>query len=182
MDKMECRRKFGLPENKKLIGYSGSSLIKKRGLDILFESFSVLKQEIPDLELVLTGRKGRDIKIPSEVNWLGYLPDENMPALMNSLDALVVINPPTAFGNYSYPVKLYEAMRCQTPVVVTKTMSTQEIMRDTPQLLVESGSAQGLGEKIKFVLDQKKAVYPVQNSWDTIGERLETLLVKYTVN
>ena len=65
MDKIECRQKLGLPVDKKLIGYSGSTIHASRGIDILFKAFDSLKQEVPDIELVLTGRKGRNINNPS---------------------------------------------------------------------------------------------------------------------
>ena len=176
MDKIECRKRLGLPADKKLIGYTGSTLVQNRGLDILFKVFADLRLQIPDILLILTGKKGPGISIPSEANWLGYIPDADMPLLLNSLDLLVVMNQQSAFGNYSYPVKLYEAMRCQVPVVVTETLSTKWIMRLYHDLLIEPGNADKLCDKIKSTLLLKKIEYQEQLGWEQIGLDLETFL------
>jgi glycosyltransferase involved in cell wall biosynthesis len=178
MDKNECRKKLGLPIDKKLIGYSGSTLVKNRGLEILFKAFTNLTDEIAHIELVLTGRKGRNISIPSEANWLGYIPDEHMPLLLNSLDVLVVMNQPSAFGNYSYPVKLYEAMRCQVPVVVTETLSTKWIMRKKSELLIVPDNQEKLSDKIKYALQFERIDYGEQPDWGKIGADFELILKK----
>jgi glycosyltransferase involved in cell wall biosynthesis len=178
MDKIECRKRLGLPLYKNLIGYSGSSIHASRGVNILFMAFYALKREVSDIELVLTGRKGRNIKIPSEANWMGYIPDEQMPLLMNSLDVLVVINQPSAFGNYSYPVKLYEAIRCKVPVAVSETLSTKWIMRQKSELLVKPGNADDLCKKIKSALYLGRIEYNEQLGWEEIGSELEILLKK----
>jgi len=178
LDKIACRKKLNLPLNKKLIGYSGSTLVPNRGVETLFRAFESLKNELPDLQLVLTGRKGRGISIPQNATWLGYIPDDQMPLLMNSLDMLLVMNQPSSFGNYSYPVKLYEAMRCNIPVVVSETLSTKWIMKSNQDLLVEPNNTLELCDKIKSVLQQDRINYAEQMDWQQIGEKLERLLLK----
>ncbi|ANX03477.1 hypothetical protein PG2T_04240 [Immundisolibacter cernigliae] len=46
------------------------------------------------------------------------------------------MNTPGAFGDYSYPIKLYEAMACGRPVVAARTASTAWVLRDFPGRLV----------------------------------------------
>lgn len=179
MDKVDCRNRLGLPVRKKLIGYSGSTIHSSRGINLLFEAFDTLKQELPDIGLVLTGRKGRGVTLPSDANWLGYIHDEHMSLLMNSLDVLVVMNQPSTFGNYSYPVKLYEAMQCQVPVVVTETLSTKWIMRQNQYLLAESGNIEKLCDKIKSTISLQRVNYGDQMDWYKVGGMFERLLLKY---
>ena len=99
-----------------------------------------------------------------------------MPFLMNSLDVLVVMNQPSSFGNYSYPVKLYEAMCCQVPVVVSKTLSTKWIMQNHENLLVEPGSADKLSDIIKYAMDLGRVNYGEQLDWEQIVASFEILL------
>jgi glycosyltransferase involved in cell wall biosynthesis len=176
MDKTECRKVLELPVNKKLVGYSGSTIHSSRGIDILFRAFDSLKLGHSDIELVLTGRKGRNINFPFEANWLGYIPDEHMPLLLNSLDVLVVMNQPSSFGNYSYPVKLYEAMNCNTPVVVSETLSTKWIMRKNPDRLVEPNNVKMLCGKIQSTLNYDRIDYGELTDWYKIGDEFEKLL------
>lgn len=178
LDKVECRKKLGLPVNKKLIGYSGSTIHKSRGMDMLFNVFSSLSQELPDVKLVLTGRKGRGVALPHDANWLGYIPDADMPLLLNSLDVLVVLNQPSSFGNYSYPVKLYEAMKCKVPVVVSSTLSTKWIMRNNQNLLVEPNDVQALHKKIRATLKPAGISYGEQMNWHFVGNEFEKLLLE----
>lgn len=177
IDKIECRKKLGLPSNKKIIGYCGSTIHSSRGINLLFEVFDILKNEIPDIEMVLSGKKGRGITLPTDANWLGYIPDKHMPLLMNSLDVLVVMNQPSSFGNYSYPVKLYEAMQCNVPIVVSSTLSTHWIMRNNQDLLVESNNASALFKKIKEILNLGSIDYGEQMDWDFVSGEFEKLLV-----
>lgn len=176
MDKIECRRELGLPINKRLIGYSGSTIHKSRNPDILFKTFDTLKNKLSGTELVLTGKKGRNVSIPSEAHWLGYIPDEHMPLLMNSLDVLVVLNRPSSFGNYSYPVKLYEAMACQTPVIVTRTLSTDWVMKNNRDFLVDADDIKALCNSLSFALDLDKYDYGDQINWQQAGSEFEKLL------
>lgn len=178
MDKIECRQKLGLPVDKKLIGYSGSTIHANRGIDLLFKAFDFLKEKVPDIELVITGKKGRHITFPSGANWLGYIPDADMPLLMNSLDVLLVLNKASSFGNYSYPVKLYEAMRCQVPVVVTETLSTKWIMRSHKNLLVKPGNAEKLYDKMKYAINLRRNNYGKQLDWNMISANFELFLKK----
>ena len=136
---------------------------------------------MPDIELILSGRKDRGVILPPDSNWLGYISDEHMPLLINSLDVLVVMNQPSAFGNYSYPVKLYEAINCKIPVVVSATLSTKWIMRSNEELLVEPENYTELAAKIKLALRLESKDYEKQQGWDEISTKLETLLNKYKI-
>jgi len=181
MDKIECRKKLGLPLDKKLVGYSGSTIHSSSGISLLFQAIESLKLELPDIELILSGRIGRGITLPPNANWLGYIPDANMPLLLNSLDVLMVINQQSSFGNYSYPVKLYEAMKCKIPVAVSSTLSTNWIMRNKQDLLIEPGNQKKISDKIKFALDLDRINYGEQLDWKKIGNNFEKLLFGHQV-
>ena len=76
-----------------------------------------------------------NVRVPAWVHSLGYLDDASVPVLLNSLDTLVVLNRDSQFGNYSYPVKLYEAMSCGLHVTVSRTRSTEWILGDDESLV-----------------------------------------------
>jgi glycosyltransferase involved in cell wall biosynthesis len=170
IDRNECRQKLNLPLNKKLVGYSGA-IYRNRGIELLFSAFEQLQKELPNVQLVLTGRKQDSIEIPKEILWLGYLKDEQMPLLMNSLDLLVVLNKQSSFGKYSHPSKLYEALRCQIPVVVTDTEGVRWILRNETVTLVQPGNVVGLAREMRTALnDSGKTKYRRIADWDEILE------------
>lgn len=177
LDKMKCRQALGLPSDKKLVGYCGS-IHPNRGINLLFDAYKNLLRENKDIELVLTGRKGRGVSIPDSARWLGYLPDQQIPGLLNSMDVLTVINKSSAFGNYSYPVKLYEAMCCQVPVVVVATSSTKWILDGFPDLLATANDSVDLTKKIETAMQHKKIDYGHQQGWENEAGILEKALKK----
>ena len=100
-----------------------------------------------------------------------------MPLLINSLDLLVVMNQPSAFGNYSYPVKLYEAMSCNVQVVATRTLATEWILGSHPECLVEPADAEGLSAAILRALSQPDVDYRNVPTWDSSCDRFEHALL-----
>jgi len=174
LNKKECRQKLGLPVDKKLVGYAGS-VHKSRGIELLFKIFEKLHCENPEILFVLSGRKDKKIDLPQPIKWLGYLSDEQMPLLLNSLDVLLVINKPSSFGNFSYPVKLYEAMACQIPVVVSDVLGSKWILKDHPQFLAHN--ALDFAEKIKSVLALDRFDYGYQETWEDCCNLFEANLL-----
>ena len=173
------RKRFGLQVDVPLVGYCGS-LYKSRGVDALFQAIKLLLNDVPNAKLVISGRHEEGLEIPETIRnsviKLGYLPDEEMPLLLNALDVLVVVNLNSAFGNYSYPVKLYEAMRCRKPVVASGTASTRWILQDHPECLAESSNPEHLAHRIRDALSWKTKAYVSNCDWAYSASKLEELL------
>lgn len=176
LERTECRRKLGLPDDRKIIGYGGS-VHRSRGIDTLFQAYEKLKGDNPRLELVLTGCKQKGLSIPSGVRWLGYLPDEDMPLFLNSLDVLLVLNRLSDFGKFSYPVKLYEAMRCLIPVVATNTGPSRWILHNREGFLARPEDPTDLADKIQSALPVGRADYGHGNTWEHSCQVFEQALL-----
>jgi glycosyltransferase involved in cell wall biosynthesis len=178
LDRAECRRRLGLPEAGRLLGYLGS-LHPNRGPELLFEAVRRVRCNpgAPALELVLSGRRSPGLWVPSDARWLGYLPREQVPRLLNALDVLVVINRDSAFGRYSYPIKLYEAMACQVPAVATATPATRWILAGHPELLAPPADADALAERISAALARGRIDYGPQPTWEQGAAQFEAALL-----
>ena len=177
LDKAECRRRMGLPVSGKLVGYCGS-LHRSRGVDVLFDAFARLNRIRPEVSLVLSGRKWKDVHVPESAIMLGYIEDEKMPLLLNCMDTLAVTNRDSAFGRYSHPVKLYEAMSCQVPVVVTATAATEWILRDNPELLVPPVDANALAASLAAALERGRIAYRDVPDWQSVCSMFESALLE----
>ena len=70
-----------------------------------------------------------------------------MPSILNSLDLLFVMNRPGAFGDYSYPAKLYEAMACGVPVVAANVAGTSWVLREHAEMLARAGDVEDFATK-----------------------------------
>lgn len=181
LDKYDSRKQLGLPQGKKLIGYCGA-LYRSRGIEFLFQLADRLRSISPGVEVVVSGRREKGVVIPENIRWLGYLPDRQMPALLNSMDVLLVLNRESAFGKFSYPVKLYEAMQCRIPVVASDTEPARWILGGDRRFLGNVGDLEDFSDKVIAALDQVKPVYPTQSSWKDVAGELEKNLrcVKFT--
>ena len=173
LNKNESRKKLNLPLNRKIVGYCGS-LSKSRGIKILFELISEMSAD-ENCIFVLSGKSDKNVTYPKNVIWLGYIDDELMPTLVNSLDIMLVLNLPSKFGNYSYPAKLYEAMNCRIPVVAGKTKSVEWILREFPEMLASAGNIKSYLSGININLKNNN-VKNFNSSWETSCEILENEL------
>ncbi len=178
LDRQGCRRVLGLPVASKLIGYLGS-LDSNRGPEQLFLAYRQLVNYsgLTPVQLLLSGRRSPQVKVPSDVHWLGYLPQAQMPLLYNALDLLVVVNRDSKFGRYSYPIKLYEAMACEVPVVATDTPATRWILASHPELLAPPDNVPALAARIAVALELGRIDYGRQPTWEDGADRLEAALL-----
>jgi glycosyltransferase involved in cell wall biosynthesis len=177
MDKKECRQKLNLPTDKKLIGYCGS-IYRNRGIQTVFSAYEKVHCQNPDSLLVLSGRIQKTMQLPSNAKHLGYLADHLIPILLNCMDVLLVPNQLTAFGNFSYPVKLYEAMICQIPLVATETAPAEWILDGNKQFLARPGDADDMAKKIMKAMQLERFSYGVQNSWESSCDIFEKALLE----
>jgi glycosyltransferase involved in cell wall biosynthesis len=138
LDKEEVKSvlvKYGIDANPYLL--SVGTLEYRRNMHRLIEAFRILKQEQKTLDhkLVLVGRKGESWQIIFEtvdkldlrgnVLWLGHVPFDELPALMNGAEAFVY---PSAYEGFGLPP--LEAMACGTPVVSSRASSLPEVIGD----------------------------------------------------
>lgn len=175
-DRGECRRELGIGENQTCVGFCGS-ISRSRDIDVLFGAFELLRGTNPDIRLILSGRLEKGLVLPHGAQWLGYVSDNAVPTVINSLDVLAVVNRRTAFGDYSHPVKLYEAMACQVVVVATETPATQWILEGFEELLVPAGDEAALAERIQAVIGRRRVDYGEPIGWDEVAKRVEKILM-----
>ena len=174
-DMLAARARLRLPGDAPLVAFGGG-VHPSRDLETLFRAVEIARRQCPQLKLVLSGRRFRGVELPADALWLGYLPDDAIPTLYQAVDVVAVMNTPGAFGDYSYPIKLYEAMACKRPVVVSRTASTAWILRDHPQRLVEPNNPKALANILHNALTEKKAIYSTLPTWSGNTDILEAAL------
>ncbi|WP_244755851.1 glycosyltransferase family 4 protein [Pseudoxanthomonas helianthi] len=175
MERTVCRERLGLPQDAPLLGYSGS-WTESRGTHILLECFAQVRQSRPDALLVLSGHPPAEARAAPGVIALGYLDDALLPVLLNALDVSCTITADTAFGRYSYPAKLCEAMACGIPVVATATAPVRWMLHDDPKFLAKIGSATDLSRRILEHLPAERIDYGALPSWTGVARQLDALL------
>lgn len=166
LDKIECRKLLELPTDVTQVGYCGS-LHRSRGVEVFFDAIRMMQERRPDIRFIHSGRTWNNVPLPSSLQSLGYIDDDIMPSMLNCMDTLVVINRPSAFGHYSHPVKLYEAMSCQVPVVATRTLAAEWILRDHANCLFEPDNPEALCAAIIKSLRSPHPHYRSMPTWQS---------------
>lgn len=179
LEKSVCRHSIQLPADQPLVGYCGS-LHRNRGVEVFFDAIPLILAERPEVRFIHSGRTWRNVPVPNTLTSLGYIDDDKVPILLNSMDVLVATNRNSSFGNYSYPVKIYEAMSCSVPIVATRTRATEWILRDHPDSLVDPTDAAGLCSAILNALSKPNVTYCNLPTWDSSCLKLESALLNTT--
>jgi glycosyltransferase involved in cell wall biosynthesis len=154
-----ARRKFGLSD--KYVLYVGAIEEKKNISRLLAAWRKVVSSKAHGgRKLVLAGGGGgqeydvkeaiKTAKLTRSVVLPGYIPDENLVAVMGGADLFVY---PSMYEGFGLPV--LEAMACQVPVVTSKTSSLGEVAGDAA-LLIDPESVDELAEGMVSVLSNQK--------------------------
>jgi glycosyltransferase involved in cell wall biosynthesis len=96
------------------------------------------------------------------------------------MDVLLIPNQLTQFGNFSYPVKLYEAMACQIPVVAIATAPVKWILNNKMQFLARPNDTNNMAQKILNALQLDRTFYEEQNTWENSSDVFEAALLEHT--
>ena len=110
-------------------------LEKKKNIGNIIKAFASVKEEFPDIKLVLAGTAGNEellisetikkFKLQKEIILPGYIDSEDLPALIALSEVFVF---PTLYEGFGLPI--IEAMACGTPVLTSKINPHQEVAGD----------------------------------------------------
>jgi len=154
----EARQKLGLPENKKLIVYTGSFyLYDWKGIDVALEAAAHFSQ---DFLLVLVGGSDQEIaKIKRKyrlerVLLIGHKHQKEIPDYLMAADVLIVPNKSgnTESERYTAPLKLFEYMASGTPIIASDLPSIREIVNEKSAILVQPNDSIALAKGIHIAL------------------------------
>jgi glycosyltransferase involved in cell wall biosynthesis len=124
------RERYALPERFILCI---STIEPRKNLPTLLEAYAALRRLHPQVGLVIAGGKGwlsepfferlRSLELVDRVTLTGYVPDEDLPALLNAAEAFAY---PSEFEGFGLPP--LEAMACGVPVLCSNTSSLPEVV------------------------------------------------------
>jgi glycosyltransferase involved in cell wall biosynthesis len=175
------------------IGYAGH-LYPWKGVDLVIEAVAALKdthglivgghEKEPDLARVKA--LAERLHCASRVTFTGLIPPAEVAARLREADVLTLPNPVSAISSaFTSPLKLFEYMASERPIVASDLPSLREILRhEQNALLVEPGNPQALVAGIERIkndpalgrrLAAQARVDVAQFTWARRAERLEAL-------
>ena len=176
--------------------FSVSTIEPRKNLDGLIKGFEILKHEPAnkDLKLLIAGAKGwlgtsvgetwHASPVKDDINFLGYVTDLELNALMQKAQAFALPSFVEGFG-----IPPLEAMTVGTPVVVSNTSSLPEVCGDcafycdptSPQSIAEAmGQAMSDSDEVRVKVDHGLA-RSKEFSWYESVKKLENAL-QFAVN
>jgi len=132
------------------------TLEPRKAVPVLLAAFEQVSTRYPEVKLVVVGRKGwgaaaveralAQMRARDQVNRLGYVPDEAVPALLRGAMAAVYPAIEEGFG-----LPALEALTCGTPLVTTSGSAMAELA-GSAALLVAPGDAGELADALVEVI------------------------------
>jgi len=171
--KEQSREKFNLDPHDKIVLYTGH-LYDWKGANLLAEAAKYLSE----VEVYLVGGTEEDIaKYKSNFNFknlhiVGWQSHELMPEWLNAADILVLPNTAKQkiSSHYTSPMKLFEYMAAERPIVAADLPSLREVINEKSALFFRPDSVVALVDGIKTLLsDNNLQHFLAQNAYNKVG-------------
>jgi glycosyltransferase involved in cell wall biosynthesis len=191
------KRKFGIPEDRKIILYLGR-IHKIKGIDFLVKAYAHLIKEtnFRDAVLVIAGPDDgylsevkslvHDLSVSNSVLFTGLLSEKDKIRAYVDSDVVVNVEPLNVYG-----LVPLEAAACSAPVIVSKTNAISEVvLKGKFGFSVKYGDVISLASMLHRVLNDEELTenlgkngrkYVLDNlGWDKIVEKYEQVYEKVT--
>ncbi|PJE57918.1 MAG: hypothetical protein COU81_03580 [Candidatus Portnoybacteria bacterium CG10_big_fil_rev_8_21_14_0_10_36_7] len=164
ISKEEARERVNLPHNKNLILYSGH-LYKWKGVYNLVDASVLLddntmivfvggtiNEDVPTFKKYIEEKKADNILI------LGPKEYSDIPYYLAAADILVLPNSPEERKSslYTSPLKMFEYMASDRPIVASDLVSLREILTDKSAVFFHADDSVDLADKIKYILNNQE--------------------------
>ena len=177
ISKEEAREKLGLPQDKKLIVYTGNFFVPEwKGADILMESAKYVR---PDCIFILIGGNEAELERARNQFSVGNIvlikrqPHKQIPYYLKAADVLVLPNKKGDVNSekYTSPMKLFEYMASGRPIVASDLPSIREILSEGNAIFVEASSPKSLAEGIEKTLSDEVIAQKIsQQAFEDVQE------------
>ncbi len=135
MQRQQMRKELNLSANNKLVIFAGQHDVPVKRWDIVQASVEILKERVPDAELVLVSKKPLGV----------------VPKYMSACDVLVLVS-----DGEGSPMVIKEAMACNLPIVSVPVGDVPEVISDTDGCFICSQVPTDVAEKLEMALNRGK--------------------------
>ena len=164
-DRLAIRKRYGIDADKKVFLYVGRLDGEKR-LDSVVEAVRYLQRD--DIQIVLAGKgkeaeklknRVQEINRPGQVVFPGYIPQADLPNLLNSADCFIMPSDAELLS-----IATLEAMSCGLPVLAARAYALTELVSDGENgYLFTPRDARDIAEKINLIADQPERWASMKN-------------------
>ncbi len=192
LSRQEARSQLQWPQDRKIL-FTPRRLVHRMGIDILLNAIAKIQSKIPDVWLAIAGKgilrdslekQATELGLNNHVQFLGFLPDEQLPIAYQAADLTVV--PSQSLEGFGLIV--LESFACGTPVLSTPIGGMPEILAPfSPELISEDTDVDAIALKLEALLTGKISIpsrnacrdYAATNfNWTKIAQEVRQVLLE----
>jgi glycosyltransferase involved in cell wall biosynthesis len=165
VDQQMYRQRFGIDPNRKIFLFLGR-IDGEKHIDLLLQAMKQLSRK--DIQMVIAGHgkvedslrwMAADMQINQNIRFTGFIPAEDVPGLMNSVDVFVMPSEAELLS-----ISTLEAMACGRPVLLANALALPELVREGENgYLFKPGDVTDIARYINVLADQSER-------WETMGK------------
>ena len=180
--------------------YHGS-LIRTRGIDLVLRAIALGNYPFK-IHFTVVGEGtdrayltalAADLNITDAVTWLGYVPYEDVAALVNEADCCVCPLPDMPEWRISSPLKVLEYLACEQLTVLTPLAAHKHVIEDADSIVwTRDYSPEAFAEAFKVAYTRRKQSPEIRKQvrnwvsqnfeWEVHAGKLHNLLVSKSVD
>jgi len=191
MDRRKCIKELSLDESCHYVCFVGN-LAPWQGTEYLIEAAPLVLDKVPNTKFLIVGDGimkekllylAKKAGISDKIIFTGAVPYEEVPKYINASD---VGTAPFAKGRIASPLKIYEYLSCEKPVVSSRIPNLELIEQQNAGILIEPENPKKLAEAIMNLLKNEKLrnkmgkngrKYVAKNhSWKMVTEKVESVI------
>ncbi len=187
----EARKQLDLPLDKKIIGYCGRfrTMDMEKGIIDILKALKMLNEDI--IFVAMGGKakhieyykqKAKQLNLENKAIFIGHYNQDIVALYQKAADVLLMPFPDAYhYRHYMSPMKMFEYMASQRPIIASDLPSIREILNEKSCIFCKPGDPVDLAEKIKSTLSNNilakqiagQAYEDVKNyTWDKRVERI----------
>ena len=150
------KSKMKSDENKLILMYHGL-IVERYGLEDLMNAIKLLKDKIPEIELVVYGdgeyvpellKIIEKLKLNEIVKYYGLISLEKIAEIIPKCDIGVIPNRLGPFTQLNFPTRIFEYLHMKKPVVVPRTQGIKDYFNEESIFYFDAGNAENLANVI----------------------------------
>ena len=181
IDRQAMRRRYGLNLDRYTLLFVGRVDGEKR-IDLLIRALNLINRD--DIQLAVAGRGAaagtlkklaNDLNLGDRVQFTGYIPDEDLPGLLNSVDVFAMPSEAELLS-----IASLEALSCGRPILAANSQALPELVdHGINGYLFNPGDARDAARAIQLFIDQKER-WPEMQAASL--DKVRTHSLDYTLN
>lgn len=169
-------------DNKKFTVVTVGRLGPRKGIGLAIRGLATLADQNVELLIGGTGRHGerlreiaREHDVDDQIQFLGYIPNDELPILYSSADVFSLTSRYEGFG-----LVLLEAMACGTPVIATDVGGVATVVEDGENGFLINREKEAYVNSLRNAMQIPNLCsmcreYAKRNDWEVVGGRVEEI-------